>query len=205
MSKFTRLLLKIVFSSLVASNIGLISAQEAGFDEVYWAHQPPQIRVLKNLSDPALSTAAREAADKGFPVDVPIQVWKWRPWLVMMIREQQGLTWVPSANQEPLNLAGDALKYGFSGRSYEPKNPPPGTIKVSTRQSDYPAFDPPAPPPAPVSGLVVGGAIGFDNRFYSLPAGLNVPNGGKVIQDGRMCTKSVVNGVIGQFHFFTCQ
>jgi len=195
----------LVFTALFAS-IGVLPAQEPGFDETYWAAQPPQIRVLKNLNEPALSTAAKDAADKGFLVDVPIHVWKWRPWLVMTLREQSGLTWVPSANQPPLNLAGDALKFGFAGRTYEPNNPPPGSIRVSTKQSDYPPFDPPPPPvvQAPV-GLPVGHWTGLLNRYYCNPAGIAMPDGARIMQDGATFVKRVVPNVIGTFHFFEKQ
>lgn len=166
----------------------------------YWAHQDPQVRALRTMHDPELSTKAHELADAGELIDVPIMVWQWDPFLVMSLRAMQNLTWVPSANQEPLNLAGDALMFGFAGRHYDPATPPPGSIKVSVDSIDYPAFDPPAPPtPAPDARLV-GSWTGVGQRYYCLPAGLPLPKGFPTTQDGVNYKKVVIPGLMAPFH-----
>lgn len=179
-------------------------SRELMTNDQYWAAQPPQVRELRSLHEPELSTRAHELADAGFLVDVPIHVWKWAAELVMLLRDQQGLTWVPSANQEPLNLAGDALKFGFAGRSYDPKHAPPGSIRISMYAEDYPPFDPPAPPPIPSIGppKYVSFYTGVGNRYYSTPEGRANPAGDRVGQDGSEYRKLVIPGLMGNTHLW---
>jgi hypothetical protein len=99
--------------------------------EAYWASQPPQVQALMNLPTEAERLAmAHELADQGYLIDVPIMVWRWDPLSTMVVRRNQGFTWVPSANQNPVQVMPGLSYPGLA--SYDPKNPPPGAIKVST-------------------------------------------------------------------------
>jgi hypothetical protein len=105
-------------------------------------------------------------ATRGFTVDVPIMVWKWDPWKVMRLREQYGYTWVPSALQAPIQ---EPPGFNVPGLTpYDPNNPPTGSIKVSTNIADYPPFNPPAPPPLPVTVTDWVGGLNFGNTYFAL-------------------------------------
>jgi hypothetical protein len=99
--------------------------------DAYWATQPPEVRVLRTIESEAERTRkAQELAGQGFAIDVPIMVWQWDPLMTMRAREAAGYTWVPSANGQPIEL-GPGID--FPGLTpYDPHNPPPGSIKVST-------------------------------------------------------------------------
>jgi hypothetical protein len=117
------------------------------FDQAYWASQPPEVQALPGIadSDQRANQAATLATD-GFTIDVPIMVWNWDAYLVMTLRAQMGYTWVPSALQPPITIAPGLGQPGVV--PYDPSDPPPGSIIVSTNIADYPPFAPP-PPPTP--------------------------------------------------------
>ena len=73
---------------------------------------------------------AMELADKGFLIDIPLMVWKWDPLTTMVVRRNQGLTWIPSAKGDPIKVAPGITFPGLP--SYDPTKPPPGSIKVTT-------------------------------------------------------------------------
>jgi hypothetical protein len=99
--------------------------------DAYWAMQPPEVQALRDISDDTQrAEAASELAYKGFAIDVPIMVWKWDPLVTMELRKSAGYTWVPSAMQAPVQVA-PGLAFPGSP-SYDPNNPPPGSIKVTT-------------------------------------------------------------------------
>lgn len=99
--------------------------------EAYWAMQPPEVQALMNLRTVDQRMAlARELASQGFIIDVPIMVWNWDPLATMIVRRNQGFTWVPSALQEPVQVAPGLSFPGLP--SYNAANPPPGSILVST-------------------------------------------------------------------------
>jgi hypothetical protein len=98
--------------------------------DAYWASQPPEVQALRDLPDSQRMDLAHDLADRGFQIDVPIMVWNWDPLTTMMVRQNQGFTWVPSAKQNPVQVA-PGLTFGGLP-SYDPKNPPPGSIKVTT-------------------------------------------------------------------------
>lgn len=99
--------------------------------EAYWASQPGEVQVLMYITTEAKRLEkAHELADQGFLIDVPIMVWGWDPLSTMVVRRNQGYTWVPSAKQEPVRVAPGVNFPGLPG--YDPKNPPPGSIKVTT-------------------------------------------------------------------------
>lgn len=99
--------------------------------EAYWASQPAAVQALMSAgSEQERATMAHELADQGYLIDVPIMVWGWDPLATMIVRRNQGFTWVPSANQQPVAVAPGL---SFPGRpSYDAKHPPPGSIPVTT-------------------------------------------------------------------------
>ena len=99
--------------------------------DAYWATQPPEVQVLRDIKNEADRTLkAQELASQGFAIDVPIMVWQWDPLMTMRAREAAGYTWVPSANNAPVEV-GPGID--FPGlESYDPNNPPEGAIKVTT-------------------------------------------------------------------------
>jgi hypothetical protein len=99
--------------------------------DAYWAMQPPEVQVLRNIQDEAERTdVAHQLADQGYKIDVPIMVWKWDPLVTMTIRKNSGYTWVPSANQTPPPTVPNCDLPGLP--HYDPNNPPDGSILVST-------------------------------------------------------------------------
>jgi hypothetical protein len=101
---------------------------ELSFDAAYWASQPPAVQALQNIDDPTQrAVAASQLAASGYQIDTPIMVWGWDPSKVTTLRQDMGYTWVPSAFQSPVPAA-PGLSNGTA--SYDPNNPPPGSIAV---------------------------------------------------------------------------
>ena len=99
--------------------------------DAYWATQPPAVQQLRDLpTDAARSSMAHDLADQGYLIDVPIMVWGWDPLATMIVRRNQGFTWVPSAKMDSLKVAPGISFPGLP--SYDPKNPPDGAIPVTT-------------------------------------------------------------------------
>lgn len=171
----------------------------------YWLSKPPEVRRL----DPNVTNTeaerqiiAVECADKGHIVDVPIMVFGAHPYHTMLIRQGLGFTWVPSALQAPVNVA-PGLQ--FPGEvPYDPDKPPQGSIKVSVDPKDYPPFNPPVVQ-LPPNTVAVGAYTGLLNRYFSLPAGIGLPNGHSLSQDGGTFVKRVQANAIGTFHYFERQ
>jgi hypothetical protein len=155
------------------------------FDQAYRASQPPEIRALMDLEDgddiqnQAKIARAVQLAQKGFPVDVPIMVWSWDPYLCMLYRQQYGFTWVPSALQPPVNVAPGIGPLG-NLPAYDPDHPPAGSIRVSTNLADYPPFDPPVAPPSTVPITDPVGLQSVGNLYLSVA--------GETYQDGARFT-----------------
>lgn len=100
--------------------------------DAYWATQPPEIQQLRDLkSEPERAAKAKELAAQGFSVDVPIQVWGWDPLVTMQARQSAGYTWVPSGGMKPVTVA-PGVDFPSTGPAYDPNNPPPGAIQVTT-------------------------------------------------------------------------
>lgn len=99
-------------------------------DQAYWAQQPAAVQALQYMPDDQRFAAAQDLANQGYTIDVPIMVYGWDPLATMVVRQNDGLTWVPSALQPNIPVApGDS----FPGMpSYDPNNPPAGSIAVST-------------------------------------------------------------------------
>jgi hypothetical protein len=146
------------------------------FDQAYWASQSPEVQALQSITDQeARATQAAQLASNGFTIDVPIMVWGWDPFLVMTIRAQMGYMWVPSALQPPVSIAPGDTEPGVV--PYNPADPPPGSIKVSTNIADYPPFTPPTPPAPqlPTGGDPVG-LQSVGDIYLSVPGDI-YPNG----------------------------
>jgi hypothetical protein len=158
------------------------------FDTAYWNAQSPAVASLQAIAaEGQRETAAQALALQGLIIDVPIMVWGWDPWKVMLLRQAYGYTWVPSMLQPNLAAAPGGMP-GFGQSPYDPDHPPAGSIEVSANLADYPPYAPPIPPPPPPAALPAdsfltpGGyiaAIGSTGGggIYAVLAGDNVPDG----------------------------
>lgn len=81
--------------------------------------------------DNAKEQLALNLANQGYSIDTQIMVWNWDPQMTMQVRENQGYSWVPSFGQSNVPV-GPGVSDPFEPTSYDPANPPPGSIKVST-------------------------------------------------------------------------
>ena len=145
------------------------------FDQAYWASQPPEVQALQSITDQdQRATLAAQLASNGFTIDVPIMVWAWDPFLVMTMRAQMGYTWVPSALQPPVSIAPGDTQPGVV--PYDPSDPPPGSIKVSTNIADYPPYATPAPAPTIPTPADPVGAQSVGDIYLSVP-GDTYPDG----------------------------
>jgi len=161
------------------------------FDQAYWASQPPELQALPGIADPQQRTAnAAELATKGFTVDVPIMVWDWDAYTVMSVRAQLGYTWVPSALQPPVSIAPGLTQPGVA--AYDPLNPPPGSIKVSTNIQDYPPFAPAVPPQPPTSASADPVGLQSIGNIYLTVPGDTYPDGAKFTDTRGTFLKHVV-------------
>jgi hypothetical protein len=103
---------------------------QQAFDDSYWAEQPTAVQALRNIQDPEQRAAmATQLANEGYSIDVPIMVWGWDPSITTAMREADGYTWVPSALQNPVEMAPGLPSVGTQA-AYDPNNPPPGSIMV---------------------------------------------------------------------------
>lgn len=98
--------------------------------DAYWALQPKEVQALKNLQGLEQRAAkAKELMQQGYAVDHEIMVLGYDPYMTMKTRQELGYTWVPAMGQANIPL-GPGLSYpGLP--SYDPRNPPPGSIPVS--------------------------------------------------------------------------
>jgi len=119
-------------SSTTGSTPVLTAAQLAQMtpDQAYWAQQPAAVQALQNMDPADRSTTAMQLAEQGYKIDVPIMVWGWDPLTTMVERQNYGYTWVPSAMQPMVPLAPGLSFPGL--QSYDPTNPPAGSIAVTT-------------------------------------------------------------------------
>lgn len=85
-------------------------------------------------------TLANELADMGYAIDVPIMVTGLNPQTQMVIRENQGFTWIPSGRMANIPVM-PGLSFPGSP-SYDPNAYPKGSIKVITNPDKFiPASD----------------------------------------------------------------
>lgn len=114
------------------------------FNPVYWASKSPAVNALRNLDFDGQSGSDRTSqatllALNGEIIDVPIMIWGWDPYKVMVLRINYGYTWVPSALEPPVqNAPGSPGNNNFP--AYNPETPSQHMIKVSIDLDDYPAY-----------------------------------------------------------------
>jgi hypothetical protein len=100
--------------------------------DAYWAAQPAAVQVLRGMQDDeAKDRLALQLAGQGYQIDTQIMVWNWDPQMTMQVRANQGYAWVPSFGQSNIPV-GPGVSDPFEPVSYNPGNPPPGSIRVST-------------------------------------------------------------------------
>jgi hypothetical protein len=115
-------------SSAASSTVSRATSTPETFDAAYWAGQPAAVQQLQNIQNPEQRAAlAEQLTQKGYSIDVPIMVWGWDPAITTSARESMGYTWVPSAGQAPVEAAPGLT---FAGSTYNPSQPPPGSITV---------------------------------------------------------------------------
>lgn len=132
---------------------------QAVFDAAYWNAQVPEIKALKDIKQSVPRfLQAFELAKAGAKIDVDIHAWADDPYWMMYLRIQDGFTWVPNGLQPNIQVAPGLNFPGLP--SYDPNNPPPGSIKVSLDLKDYPSLVPPPAPAPPVPSNVIGLVVG---------------------------------------------
>jgi hypothetical protein len=111
--------------------------------DAYWAEQPEAVQALRDCPQNQRYAMAQELYTQGYTIDMPIMVWGWDPLMTMTLRQNEGYTWVPSAFQPNIPI-GPGIANVWNVPSYDPNNPPPGSIKVSTdfAQGTNMALDP---------------------------------------------------------------
>jgi hypothetical protein len=173
---------------------------QTAFDKAYWASQPPELQALPAMEDfGQRTTRAAVLATKGFVVDVPIMVWGWDPYLVMTMRANYGYTWVPSALQPNISVAPGVTQPGAV--AYDPTQPPPGSIKVSTNIADYPPLIPPAPSPQLAAD---GDPVGLQSiaTLYLSVVGDTAPDGAKFTDSRGTFLKHVIITPFGRGNYW---
>jgi hypothetical protein len=115
-------------SGTASSTASRTTSTPESFDAAYWAGQPAAVQQLQNIQNPEQRAAlAEQLTQQGYSIDVPIMVWGWDPAITTSARESMGYTWVPSAGQAPVEAAPGLT---FAGTTYNPSQPPPGSITV---------------------------------------------------------------------------
>lgn len=103
--------------------------------DAYWAAQPPEVQELRKIHNlKERSGAAYALAAKGYTIDHRIMVNGWDPLSAMRVWQSAGYTWIPALGQPDIEVSPG---FTFPGlKTYDPANPPPGSIKVSTAFAD---------------------------------------------------------------------
>lgn len=172
------------------------------FNSAYWAHEPAEVRALKDIADDqARCSRAIELATKGYVIDVPIMAWGSDPYQTMRLRQSYGYTWVPSALMDPIIMSPGLHLNTLP--DYDPNRPPAGSIKVSLDPADYPPADPPAPAPPPQTAAPATpvGAQCFANTYYSTP-GDTAPDGTRITEARGVFAKHRVLGPFGPSQYW---
>lgn len=122
----------------------------------YWAAQPVPVQALRHSTNPQQDGMA--LAMGGYVIDYPCMIWyPESPGFIMLMREQMGLFWAPSALQ---SYPGGMLDPAFAP-FFSPSPQPAGSIKVTYNPADYPPVVPPTPPSPPVVSDVGNSFGGF--------------------------------------------
>lgn len=174
--------------------------------DIYWAHQPPAVRVLRGMNSPEVDIAAMDLQNQGYKIDVYIMVWKMDPGTAMGIRINSGYTWVPNGGQP--NVPQTPQGGLFSLPMYDPTKAPMGSIKVSLDAADYPPFDPPTPVAPPATNIVGNHLYGIIYTFgpgAKDATGFIVADGQVVNQGGKSFTAHRSNGLMGETLYFSLE
>jgi hypothetical protein len=155
--------------------------------DIYWASLDTKLQVLRHMDLGARFDLARELMAQNFTIDEACQLdQEMEPQDVMLVRLNNGLVWVPAANQPNIpTMPGDDMP---GQKAYDAAHPPAGSIMVSIDAADYPRFGGELPtvivkPSVGESFLTVKGEI-----FLPGP-GLNqnlIAEGQTIAQKGRL-------------------
>ncbi len=112
------------------SNSETLSLAPDAADDAYWNAQPAAVQPLRTMANETQRAAlAQQLASEGYKIDVPIMVWGWDAAKTTALRQSYGYTWVPSLGEQASVQVAPGLT--FPGLpSYDPNNPPPGSILV---------------------------------------------------------------------------
>ena len=103
--------------------------------DAYWAAQPAEVQELRTIRDrDERERRAYELAAQGFTIDKRIMVRLWDPIASMRSWQEAGYTWIPALGQPDIPVS-PGLTY-LGRPSYDPNNPPPGSIRVDTSFAD---------------------------------------------------------------------
>ena len=176
------------------------------FDAAYRASRDPRIQALYTIADPMTRyNTALGLALKGLAIDNEIDVRGADPYLEMLFRENDGITWVPNVLQP--NVAPGVLPPGVTPNPpfvpYDPTNPPPGSLLVSTDPAKFPPWPVPPPPPPgqtpavpmPKPGDVLVGPPKTPtmNDLTTLARTMDLPDGFTWQQDGHTYLMHIVS------------
>jgi hypothetical protein len=98
--------------------------------DAYWAEQPAAVQQLRYMPYDQRQAYADQLATQGYVIDQEIMVDGQDPLAVMIHREMNGYTWVPSLNQPTLEEGPGFDEPGLT--PYNPNEPPAGSVQVST-------------------------------------------------------------------------
>lgn len=164
---------------------------QATFDKMYEAHQPPQVQALFKMEpfSQERKDAAMELASQGFTIDARIEGEGGNAYWTMLYRALDGFGWVASALQ-PQSL-GPGITFPVPGFVPYTDTPPAGSIIVidprTATAEQLPPFNPPAPP-VPVNTDLVGGPNPLRAGWW-LPGPGSLVNGKPVVVDGQRVEK----------------
>lgn len=103
--------------------------------DAYWENQPAPVQMLRSMPvGDARTKLAYELVEAGHQIDKRIMVQGWDPLSSMKSWKDAGYTWIPALGQPDIPVS-PGLTY-FGKPSYDPANPPPGSIKVDTSFAD---------------------------------------------------------------------
>jgi len=99
-------------------------------DDAYWNKQPAAVQQLREMESPEDRQAlASQLMSQGYSIDYSIMVMGMDAAKTTALRQAYGYTWVPSAGQNPIELAPGLPGFG-SLQQYDPDHAPAGSIAV---------------------------------------------------------------------------
>jgi hypothetical protein len=130
------------------------TAAELMTPDGYWNSRQTEIRKLRTMSDYGQRMDyGKQLAEAGYVIDRAIDLDQaMDPYTCMLVRQNNGFTWVPNAGQPNLPTMPNCPVPGLP--PYNEERPWPNSIKVSILAADYPPQ--PDVPPAPVPQTKLG-------------------------------------------------